>query len=275
MLCMQILIFFLGGTTAGLVAGLLGVGGGVILVPALFFTMHLLNFDPENIMYFSTSTALASMLLTTLASFLLHKQKQGIEWILIKRMLLGLIMGVLLAIYPGHHFSGILLQTLFGCFLVFNGAQCIFAFLPKKNKTSDSYQLPSFLDASFFSLIIGFFSVLLGVAGGLFVGQYFTYKRLDMRKSISTASAASFIITLSASLFYIIFNREFSDASHFGKLFFGPIYLPAFATLSVSSMIAAFFGVKLVYAIDVIKIKKIFGGFCILMGIVMIGKTFF
>lgn len=273
MLEIQFLIFVLTGILSGFLAGLLGIGGGIVIVPALFFTMQALGFNPSDIMYFATSTALASMLLTTLASFVLHLRKEGVVWMLFKKMTLGLVFGVFLAVYFGHVYSGIFLQLLFASFLILNGSQFIFSFLPQKKRLQGSYHLPSFFEASCVSLGIGFLSVILGVAGGLFVGQYFSYKKLEIRKAISTASAASFLITFSASLFYAALAGEFSSHNSHGKLFFGPIYLPAFSILSITSMIAAFFGVKLVYTIDVTKTKKIFGGFCILIGLTMLLKT--
>ena len=274
MLALQIIVFLIVGSISGFIAGLLGIGGGIIIVPSLFFTLNLLGFNPEDIMYFSTSTALASMLLTTLASFVLHQRKKGIEWELIKRMAFGLVCGVFLAIFPGHVFSGRFLQLLFGFFLVFNGFQFIFSFLPQKKTKQGETKLPSYFSASMISLIIGFFSVVLGIAGGLFVGQYFNFKQIETRKAISTASSASFLITLSSCLFYVFFHTHFIQHTTNSSFFFGPIYLPAFSVISVSSMLTTFFGVHLIYSIDISKARKLFGGFCILMGVTMFIKAF-
>ena len=271
----QVIVFILIGIFSGFLAGLLGIGGGIIIVPSLFFFMKSLDFHPEFTMYFATSTALASMVLTTLTSFLLHLRKNGIEWPLIKRMLIALIAGVSLGVYLGQFIYGSFLQILFSAFLIANGTQLLLAFLPQKSLSHNPYHLPSYLNASLVSLCIGLISVILGVAGGVFVAQYFIFLNVTVRKAISTASASSFIICFAASLFYIVFGGEFIDANTYGRLFFGPIYLPAFGIISFFSMCAAPLGVTLIYSLDVKKAKKIFGGFCILVGISMLLKTLF
>ncbi len=262
------------GLLAGFFSGLLGIGGGIIVVPSLFYFMHLFFPFSHFTMQLSAANALASMVITTLFSMIAHKKRAGIEWHLVKKMLLGIVVGSLLGVFLTQFFKSSYIERFFGFFLILNSLSFI-ASKDQSHLNHHKYTSPSPLLASIVGASISSLSAILGIGGGVLSVQFFHKIHLNIKKCIATSSAISFAVSLCGSIFYIILGKNPSLGSLNGlALSLGPIYLPAFVLISLFSALSAPFGAKLVHALNTNIIKKIFGCVTLIIGIYMIVRTY-
>lgn len=265
----ELLIFSFIGVLAGFSAGLLGIGGGIITVPALFFFMNYFQIEHSHLMHLAIATSLASMIFSTLSSLMAHQKRKGINWPLANGMLLGLIVGCILGAYITKLLSNNLLAIIFGIFLGATGLQ----FLIKKNELVKTKEFikPRFWVSNIAGFSISFTATLLGIGGGLFTVPILSAFRMNIRSAIATSSAITFFITAigSISYFFIGFVQPFNSSS---LLSF--IYFPAFITISFFSFIFAPIGVIVMHRINTTWIKRIFGGVLFVIGIYMIFRSF-
>lgn len=262
------------GLVAGFLAGLLGIGGGIIVVPCLFYVMQIFFPASHFTMQFAAANSLASMIVTTFFSMASHRKRAGVEWHLVQKMIVGIILGSLLGVWVSQFFKSSFIERFFGIFLILNSFSFI---LSKAHLDSDNkkFSSPNPLLASFAGLSISSLSAILGIGGGVLSVQFFHKIHLNIKKSIATSSALSFMISLCGSLFYLLFNKHQSLGPLNGVSYsIGPIYLPAFILISIFSAISAPWGSKLVHALDTKVIKRIFGYVTLTIGIYMIIRTY-
>jgi uncharacterized membrane protein YfcA len=274
MIFLVIAIFSLIGLIAGFFAGLLGIGGGIIVVPSLFYFMHLFFPASNFTMQFSAANALASMVVTTFFSMVSHQKRAGIEWALVKKMLAGIALGSLLGVFLTQFLKSSYVESFFGVFLILNS----FSFILGKDRSLDNhhkYREPTPLLASAVGLSISSLSSILGIGGGVLSVQFFHKIHLNIKKSIATASALSFFVSLCGSIWYLTVNQQKPLGSLNGLSFaLGPIYLPAFVLISAFSALSAPIGTKLVHMLDTKIIKRIFGCVTLMIGSYMIIRTY-
>jgi uncharacterized membrane protein YfcA len=267
-------IFSLIGLIAGFLSGLLGIGGGIIVVPCLFYVMHIFFPSSNFTMQLSAANALAAMVVTTFFSMMAHKKRAGIKWSLVKKMLIGIVLGSFLGVFLTQFFKSLYIERFFGFFLIVNSLSFI-ASKDRSHLNHHKYISPSPLLASIVGASISSLSAILGIGGGVLSVQFFQKIHLNIKKSIATASVLSFFVSLCGSIFYVLLGKNSSLGSLNGLAFsLGPIYIPAFGLISLFSAISAPFGAKLVHALDTTIIKKIFGGVTLTIGIYMIARTY-
>lgn len=274
MLVLFFLLLAVIGLIAGFLAGLLGIGGGIIVVPSLFFLMNAFFPSAEFTMQFAAANALASMVVTTFFSMFSHQKKTGIEWDLIKKMALGVFCGGLVGVYATSFFKSSFVERFFGIFLILNSLSFI---ITKRISTKDHahYKAPNLVLSSCVGFFISSLSAILGIGGGVLSVQFFHKIHLNIKKCIATASAVSFFVSLFASVFYLALDKHHSLGSLNGLSFsLGPIYLPAFGLISLCSAATAPWGTHLVYQLETQIIKKIFGYVTLVIGIYMIIRTY-
>lgn len=262
------------GLVAGFLAGLLGIGGGIIVVPSLFYVMQIFFPASHFTMQFAAANSLASMIVTTFFSMASHRKRAGVEWHLVQKMIVGIILGSLLGVWVSQFFKSSFIERFFGIFLILNS----FSFILSKTHLDSNHKKfssPNPLLASFAGLSISSLSAILGIGGGVLSVQFFHKIHLNIKKSISTSSALSFMVSLCGSLFYLLLNKYQSLGPLNGVSYsLGPIYLPAFILISVFSALSAPWGSKVVHALDTKVIKRIFGYVTLTIGIYMIIRTY-
>ena len=256
-----LLVLSIAASVAGFMAGLLGVGGGIIMVPALYYAFTVLDFDIATRMHISVGTSLAIIVPTSIISAKTHMEHKAVDVNLVKSFGIFIVLGVI-----GGTFLAVNLRTsdfiLFFSIMAFIvGLFFIFfrdKFLENPKKIKDSIKNIS-------GVAVGFISVLLGIGGGSLMVPFMRTFGYDIRKSIGTASAIGILIAISGTITMITGGEIINNIST--PYTIGYINLFGFIVFVPVTMLMARIGAKAVYRIDKKLLSKIFGSFLIIVSI--------
>ena len=256
-----LIVLSIAASVAGFMAGLLGVGGGIIIVPALYYAFTVLDFDIATRMHISVGTSLAIIIPTSIISAKTHMEHKAVDINLVKSFGIFIVLGVI-----GGTFLAVNLRTsdfiLFFSIMAFIvGLFFIFLrdkFLENPKKIKDSIKNIS-------GVGVGFISVLLGIGGGSLMVPFMRTFGYDIRKSIGTASAIGILIAISGTTTMIAGGKIINNVSTPFTL--GYINLFGFIVFVPVTMLMARIGAKAVYKIDKKLLSKIFGSFLIIVSI--------
>ena len=264
---LSIVLMYMGaGAVAGLLAGLLGIGGGLVIVPMLVFCFSLEHIDPAVTMHLALGTSMASIIFTSVSSFWAHHKRGAVEWPLVKRIVLGIFVGTFLGSCLAARMSTGFLKGFFVIFLYYVASQML---LNKKPKPSR--QLPGALGTFFVGNIIGAFSSLVGIGGGTLSVPFMTWCNIPVHRAIGTSAAIGFPIAIAGTFGYL-FNGW--NADYLPPHSVGYIYLPALVGLVVTSVFTAPFGVRLAHSLPVDRLKKVFAFLLYVVGTRMLISLF-
>ena len=252
-----VLIGAASGIFSGFLAGLLGIGGGVILVPLLYFSFRLLFPSLEESMKFAVATALATAVVASLVSSLIHKKGESILPAYLKFLIPTLLLGSISGAFLAARLPDELLRQLFGCLAIGIGIYFLFPKLKLELGTKPNFLL------SFSGLIIGHLSSLLGSGGGIFTLPILFGYPISAKNAVATSSVATFFTSLTGTILYLVLPSGDATLAHS----IGWINLPAFFSISIASLFSVKFGSKLATTLQIDVIKRIFGVFLILTGV--------
>ena len=257
-----IFLFLLLGSFVGFMAGLLGIGGGGIMVPALttIFLFH--GIAIENVVHLALGTSMASMVITTFSSFRTHNLKGSVEWKAVKGMAGGIILGTFASTFLASYLSSVFLAILFACFMAFVSIQM---FLNKKPKPSRALAGSSGLFVA--GSGIGVISALVSIGGGSLTVPYLTWQNIDIKKAIGTSSAIGVFISITGSIGYFVNGWNYASPEEYT---FGYVYLPAAVLISITGFFTAPYGANLAHKLPVSKLKKIFAVLLIILSFKML-----
>lgn len=257
-------ILLFSGMVAGLLAGLLGVGGGIVIVPMLYHIFIYLNIDVSIAMPLAVGTSLSTIVVTSIISARAHHKKGGIDWLIVKRWLPFVVLGVLLGTYFAFYINGETLKWMFGLLLLLVSFHMI---ISSFMSIAIARQLPKFPGQQFMATLLGSFSSLLGIGGGTLMVPLLTLFSYPIHKAVSTASLFGLVISIPATLGYIIIGWHVSDLPIAST---GYVNWLGFITLVPMTMIFAPLGVKLAYKLNVKQLKLVFAIFLMIVGIKML-----
>ncbi len=256
-----LLVLSIAASVAGFMAGLLGVGGGIIIVPALYYAFTVLDFDIATRMHLSVGTSLAIIIPTSIISTKTHMEYDAVDFKLIKSfgifILFGVIGGTFLAVNlktPAFVLFFSIMAFIVGLFFIFFREQI----LKNPKMISDSAKNIS-------GVIIGFISVLLGIGGGSLMVPFMRTFGYDIRRSIGTAAGVGFLIAVFGTITMITGGKIVDNINTPYSL--GYVNLLGFLVFVPVTMIMARVGAKAVYKIDKNILSKIFGIFLIIVSI--------
>jgi uncharacterized membrane protein YfcA len=196
---MLIIAYVFLGLLSGLVGGLFGIGGGVIVVPALAFLFSYAGMPKESLMHIAIGTSLATTSINSLFSSYLHSRHNGISWGFLRQILPGLVIGALCGSFLTTILSSRYLEIFFALFAFWVGIR----FLKKTSHTSNLTVKLSFLQISAIGLCVAVFSNLVGIGGGIFMIPLFTFLRFPTPKVIGTSASVSFLISIFGTIFFL------------------------------------------------------------------------
>ena len=256
-----IIVLSLAAAVAGFMAGLLGVGGGIIMVPALYYAFTVLDFDIVTRMHLSVGTSLAIIIPTSIISTKTHMEYDAVDFKMIKSfgifILLGVISGTFLAV-------SLKTPTLILFFSIFALMVGLFFIFLREQLVENPKKISNFIK-NISGVIIGFISVPLGIGGGSLMVPFMRTFGYDIRKSIGTAAAVGFLIAISGTTTMIIGGNLINNINT--PFSIGYINLLGFAVFVPVTMIMARLGAKTVYKINKKILGKIFGIFLIIVSI--------
>ena len=246
---------------AGFMAGLLGVGGGIIMVPALYYAFTVLDFDIVTRMHLSVGTSLAIIIPTSIISTKTHMEYDAVDFKMVKSFGIFILLGVIAGTFLAVSLKTPALVLFFSVFAFIVGLFFIFV----REKLMENPKKISDLIKNISGVIIGFISVPLGIGGGSLMVPFMRTFGYDIRKSIGTAAAVGFLIALSGTITMITGGKIIDNVNTPYSV--GYINLLGFIVFVPVTMIMARIGAKAVYKINKKLLSKIFGTFLILVSI--------
>jgi uncharacterized membrane protein YfcA len=254
-------IFIALGLVAGLGAGLLGIGGGSISLPVLYFILRDLGLPSDTLMQVVIGTTFAAMTMNALVSMLTHHFLSNISWKVFVSMLPGLILGPIVGAFIASMLHSYILRYAFGI------VQCLLAiYFLTPHKEQDPYQ-PAPILLNIASFIIGTVGSILGIGGGAFLVPTLMYLNFPMKRAIGTSAAGTFLMISLATICYLYFglSRETHAQTQAGFL-----YLPALLPLGLSSVIGAAIGAYFMKFVPINPLRKIFAIVQAALGLILI-----
>ncbi len=256
-----LLVLSIAASVAGFMAGLLGVGGGIIIVPALYYAFTVLDFDIATRMHISVGTSLAIIVPTSIISAKTHMEHKAVDINLVKSFGIFIVLGVIAGTFLAVNLRTSDFILFFSIMALIVGFFFIFfrdKFLENPKKIKDSIKNIS-------GIGVGFISVLLGIGGGSLMVPFMRTFGYDIRRSIGTASAIGILIAISGTITMITGGEIINDVSTPFTL--GYINLFGFIVFVPVTMLMARIGAKAVYKIDKKLLSKIFGIFLVFVSI--------
>ena len=244
---------------AGFMAGLLGVGGGIVMVPALYYAFTVLDFDIVTRMHLSVGTSLAIIIPTSIISTMTHKEYDAVDFKMVKSFGVFILAGVICGTFLAVNLKTPALVLFFSIFALMVGLFFIFL----REKLVDNPKKISAVVKNISGVIIGFISVPLGIGGGSLMVPFMRTFGYDIRKSIGTAAAVGFLIAVTGTITMITGGKIIDNVKTPYSI--GYINLLGFAVFVPVTMVMARVGAKVVHKIDKKLLSKIFGIFLILV----------
>ncbi|MFB0898023.1 MAG: sulfite exporter TauE/SafE family protein [Polaromonas sp.] len=242
------------GLCTGFLAGLLGIGGGMLMVPFLTFILTAKGFPADYTVKMAVATSLATICLTSLSSVRAHHQRGAVLWPIVKVLAPGIVLGSIVGAQFAAALPGKLLGILFAIFVAFSATQMFIDRKPKPSRT-----LPGRVGTFSMGWVIGMLSSLVG-AGGAFVSvPFMTWCNVKIHDAVGTSSALGFPIALAGTLGYIWAGQNL-PAMPDGSI--GFLYLPGLLIISLASVCTAPLGARTAHRMDIRPLKKVFA--CIL-----------
>ena len=256
-----LLVLGVAAAVAGFLAGLLGVGGGIIMVPALYYAFTVLDFDIITRMHLSVGTSLAIIIPTSIISTKTHMEYDAVDFKLVKSFGIFILFGVIAGTFLAVNLKTAALVLFFSIFAFIVGLFFIFL----REKLLENPKEISDLVKNISGIVIGFISVPLGIGGGSLMVPFMRTFGYDIRKSIGTAAAVGFLIAVSGSITMILGGEIINNVNT--PFSIGYINLLGFLVFVPVTTVMARLGAKAVYRIDKKLLSKIFGTFLIIVSI--------
>lgn len=247
---LEFLLYPLLGVFAGLTAGLLGVGGGIVVVPVLIYSFTALGFSPEVLTHMAVGTSLATIIITSLGSVYQHHRKGAVLWDILLWFTVGLVAGALFGAVVADQLRGRVLQVLFGLFAMVIAWQMLRGLKPKPSRN-----LPGPLGLSVVGVVIGTVSSIFGIGGGSLSVPYLTWCNIKMQQAVGTSSAGGIPIAIAGALGFVWTGWQHPDLPDYSL---GYVYLPALLGIGISSVIFSQIGARWAHRLPAATLKKIF-----------------
>lgn len=247
---MEYLLYPVLGVFAGLTAGLLGVGGGIIVVPVLIYSFSALSFPHEVLTHMAVGTSLATIIITSAGSVYQHHRKGAVLWPVLLWFAVGLSVGALFGAKIADLLQGRILQILFGLFALVIAWQMLGGL-----KTRPSRSVPGPLGLSLAGWVVGTVSAIFGIGGGSLSVPFFTWCNMKMQDAVGTSSAGGIPIAIAGAVGFVWTGWQHPQLPPHS---IGYVYLPALLGIAVSSVIFAQVGARWAHRLPAATLKKIF-----------------
>lgn len=238
------------GTCTGFLAGLLGIGGGMLMVPFLTFILSSKGFPQDYTVKMAVATSLATICFTSLSSVRAHHQRGAVLWSVARLLAPGILVGSLFGAQIAVALPGKVLSVLFALFVGFSATQMFLDRKPKPTRT-----LPKGPGMFAMGGLIGLLSALVGAGGAFISVPFMTWCNVKIHNAVGTSSALGFPIALAGTLGYIWAGFGLPQMPP-GSV--GYLYLPALVIISIASMAMAPLGARTAHRMDIRPLKKVF-----------------
>jgi uncharacterized membrane protein YfcA len=256
---MTFLLYLLVGAFAGVLAGLFGIGGGMVIVPVLIISFTAAGISPEVMTHMAVATSLTTIVFTSISSVHEHHSKGAIDWSIVRSMTFGIVVGTALGVAFISEVPGPVLQIIIGVFALLVAAKMFSGWEPPGSGARPSAK--GFMTAG---SMIGFGSSWFGIGGGTFTVPYLSWMRFDMRQAVATSAACGIPIALTGAVANVAAGW---DNALLPSGATGYIYWPAVVGIALTSVPFARVGAKLAHRLDAALLKKLFAVLLCVVGI--------
>ncbi|WP_027185473.1 sulfite exporter TauE/SafE family protein [Desulfovibrio inopinatus] len=252
------LLYIVLGVFAGILAGLLGIGGGLVIVPMLTFAFTWQGIPSEHLLHMALGTSLATIIFTSISSFMAHHRRGAVLWDVFWRIMPGILIGTFFGAWVASLLSTAVLKMFFGLFLYFVSYQMLTGKKPKPSRT-----IPGMIPLFGVGGGIGTISALVGIGGGTLSVPFLVWCNTAIPVAIGTASAIGLPIALSGTLGYVVNGIGVAGLPDWT---IGYVYLPALVGIVATSFPMAPLGAKLAHTLPVATLKKVFAVLLFIVG---------
>ncbi|PZO80893.1 MAG: sulfite exporter TauE/SafE family protein [Micavibrio aeruginosavorus] len=253
------------GASAGFLAGLLGIGGGIVLVPGLYFLFKTLGYAEASLMHLAVGTSLAIIIPTGISSARAHYRKGAVRMDIVKMVGPGILLGVAAGTVIADHLSGAALT------IVFAGALLLFAAMmqiPPKVRDEGHAMTP--VKGSAGGFVIGGLSSLMGIGGATLNVPFMTLNGVPIHQAVGSSSALGPVIALPGTIGFILIGLGVPGLPPFSL---GYINLLAVCVIAPLSVVAAPYGAALAHSVSVKTLRRVFSAFIIIVAVKMIWEA--
>ena len=241
------------GTGVGFFAGLLGIGGGLIMVPILTIIFSAQHFPPEHILHLALGTTMAAIMFTSAASLRTHHAHGAVIWRVVKYTAPGIIIGTAVGSTLASSLSSRPLSIIFIAFIYYAATQMLFKITPKPSR-----QLPGRTGMFAAGSVIGAVSSLVAIGGGLLTIPFLSMCNVRLHHAIGTAAAVGFPIAIAGTVGYIVNGMVQHQLLPLPDYSLGYVYLPALGWVVLAGMLTAPLGARTTHTMQADTLKKVF-----------------
>ncbi len=238
------------GVTVGFLAGLFGIGGGMVMVPMLVFVFKAKGFPADHLMHLSLATAMATIVFTSLSSVGAHHRHQAVDWKVARAMAPGMLAGALAASLAVGFVPTRPLAIFFTAFMFYAATQMLFQAKPKPSR-----QLPGATGLFGAGAVIGGFSSVLAAGGAFLSIPFLAWCNVPLQRAVGTAAANGFPIAVAGTAGYVLNGLRIESLPQ-GSL--GYVYVPALALIVAASMPLAPLGARFAHRLPVKRLRILF-----------------
>lgn len=252
------------GAFTGFAAGLLGIGGGMLMVPFMSMLLARIGFPAEQIVKVAIATSLTTIVFTSMSSVRAHHRRGAVRWDVVRSLAPGILVGSLLGAQVAGLVPGRLLGAFFGLFLGFSATKM----LAGKPPVAEG-QLPGAAGMFGMGNVIGVLSAVLGAGGGFLTVPFLVKRSVPMQHAVASSAACGFPIALAGTLGYMWAGRHLDLPA--GTI--GYVYLPALLCISAASVMTAPLGAKVAHSLPTLTLKRIFAALLLMLAVYMLYRS--
>lgn len=247
------------GALAGTMAGLFGIGGGLVIVPVLIFSFGLQDVSTDIVAHLAVGTSLATIVFTSVSSIRSHHLHLSVRWDIFRPMTGGIVIGAILGAWTASMLSGDMLELVIGVFVILVAVKMLLEVNPKPGR-----DVPGKVGLSAAGTGVGWASAIFGIGGGTLTVPFLSWCNVRMQQAVGTSAACGLPIALAGALANIGTGWQNPNLPEYSL---GFIYLPAFLGIVLTSVPFARVGANLAHRLDAALLKKIFAMVLIVVGI--------
>ena len=258
----EVLLYLLTGAVAGLSAGLLGIGGGLIIVPILFFIFSSQQVAAEHIMHMALATSLATIIVTSISSAWAHHKRGAVLWPIVFNLSPGIIIGAWLGAMLASALASDILKPVFGLYELLVAIHLLVNYRPATHTASIS-RTKSITGGA----VIGSISSVIGIGGATMTIPFLLWHNISIKNAVASSAACGFPIAVAGTAAYVVSGW---NAAGLPAYTLGYVNLPAFAMIIVTSMLTAPAGAALAHKLPERTLRIFFAVFLLVLSFKML-----
>lgn len=256
---MEFIIYLVLGACAGVLAGLFGVGGGMIIVPVLVYSFALQGFAPDVLTHMAVGTSLATIAFTSINSVRAHHKMGAVRWPFFGWLALGIVFGCVLGALTATALSGPVLQKVIGVFAICVAIQMAFELKPRAALSEPGKPALTIAGG-----VIGWASTIFGIGGGALTVPFLVWRSVPMQQAVATSAACGMPIALAGAISFMVAGWAGPQLPDWSL---GYVYLPAMVGIAATSVFFAGYGARLAHRLSQRLLKRLFALLLVLVGI--------